>query len=90
MSLDSMKQEGLTRRHWLTGSLTLAGLLGSGASIRAAMTFGLAPGLSFHMDQPYWDASGTAQPYRHAHGLRGAAVLEQMDEEAMRRLWPFH
>jgi hypothetical protein len=38
--------------------------------------------VSFHMDQPYIDATGTAPPYRPPHGARSAAAVAHLSEKA--------
>ncbi|MGD0957576.1 MAG: twin-arginine translocation signal domain-containing protein [Candidatus Acidiferrales bacterium] len=42
--------------------------------------------VSFHMDQPYIDATGTAMPYRPPQGARSAAAVAHLSEEAFRRM----
>jgi len=44
------------------------------------------PVVSFHMDQPYVDYSGTAQPYLAPAGARSADFIASLDEEAIAAL----
>jgi hypothetical protein len=41
--------------------------------------------VSFHMDQPYLDRSGTAVPYHPPAGARSAQFVAQLSEEEFRR-----
>jgi len=42
--------------------------------------------VSFHMDQPYIDRTGTAVPYRPPQGARSAALVAHLSEEEFRRM----
>jgi hypothetical protein len=42
------------------------------------------PIVSFHMDQPYLDTSGTALPYDPPRGMRSGAPVAHLSEEAFR------
>jgi hypothetical protein len=42
--------------------------------------------VSFHMDQPYLDATATAMPYCSPRGMRSAAPVAYLSEEAFRRI----
>lgn len=44
------------------------------------------PVVSFHMDQPYVDYSGTADPYRPPAGARSAEFIASLDDEAIATL----
>jgi hypothetical protein len=44
------------------------------------------PVVSFHMDQPYVDHSGTAEPYVPPPGARSAEPVALLDEEAIATL----
>ena len=44
------------------------------------------PVVSFHMDQPYIDYSGTAEPYVPPVGARSAAHAASFDEETIAAL----
>lgn len=44
------------------------------------------PVVSFHMDRPYIDPTGTAMPYRRPVGARSGAAVARLDEEAFRRM----
>jgi hypothetical protein len=43
------------------------------------------PVVSFHMDRPYIDPTGTAMPYRRPVGARSGAPAARFSEEAFRR-----
>lgn len=45
------------------------------------------PVLSFHMDQPYVDASGLGKPYRPPAGARGGALLAAFSEQDLSRYY---
>jgi hypothetical protein len=40
--------------------------------------------VAFHMDQPYWDASGVAVPYLPPQGMRSAAPIAHLSEAELR------
>jgi hypothetical protein len=42
--------------------------------------------VSFHMDRPYVDRTGTATPYRQPRGARSAAAVAHLNEETFRRM----
>ncbi len=42
--------------------------------------------VSFHMDRPYIDRTGTAMPYRQPQGARSAAAVAHLNEETFRRM----
>ena len=42
--------------------------------------------VSIHMDQPYWDASGAAVPYSPPRGMRAAAPVANLSEQAFRSM----
>jgi hypothetical protein len=44
------------------------------------------PVVSFHMDQPYIDPTGTAIPYRRPIGACSAAAVSRLNEETFRRM----
>ena len=44
------------------------------------------PVVSFHMDQPYVDYSGTAEPFVAPAGARSAEFLASLDDEAIATL----
>jgi hypothetical protein len=47
----------------------------------------LAAVLSFHLDQPWLDATGRADPYHPPLGARGAAPLAQFDDATLARFY---
>ncbi|HTW25185.1 MAG TPA: twin-arginine translocation signal domain-containing protein [Candidatus Baltobacteraceae bacterium] len=44
------------------------------------------PIVSFHMDRPYVDWTGTAEPYYPPVGARSAEAASRLSEEAFRRM----
>ncbi len=44
------------------------------------------PVVSFHMDRPYLDPTGTAMPYRPPSGARSGAPAAQFSDETFRRM----
>jgi len=82
---------GMTRRR-------LLGALATAVSALAVVRFeGLFPPtasrkegrcavVSFHLDQPYLDWSGTAVPYYPPPGARSADVAAHLTEEMLRRI----
>lgn len=44
------------------------------------------PVVSFHMDRPYLDPTGTAMPYHPPPGARSGAPVARFSEEAFRRM----
>jgi hypothetical protein len=42
--------------------------------------------VSFHMDRPYIDPTGTAMPYYPPCGARSGALVARLSEEAFRRM----
>lgn len=44
------------------------------------------PILSFHLDQPYVDHSGTAEPWQPVRGLRSGDPVAQLSDEELRSL----
>ncbi len=45
--------------------------------------------VSFHMDRPYLDRSGTAVPYHAPAGARSAQFAAQLSEEEFRRSYVY-
>jgi len=74
----------LSRRGFGYGLAATAAALAvpTGLLAKAATTAPAAPVVAFHMDAPYIDWTGTAEPYRPPEGLRsGDAVAELGDHE---------
>jgi hypothetical protein len=59
-------------------------LIPGGALLRSALE-SRAEVVSFHMDQPYLDPTGTAAPYHPPSGARSASPVAHLSEEAFRR-----
>jgi len=56
-----------------------------GVHLRAALSIpSRQPVVSFHMDQPYLDWSGTAMPYYPPPGTRSGQIVANFDEESLR------
>lgn len=103
MSKQTLLHADLTRRDFLgRGSLALgAAALVSGVGVcgasrgaqPAALAGANAPSsahgeiLSFHLDQPYLDATGAAQPYIPPRGARAAQGLAELSDEQLRTLY---
>jgi hypothetical protein len=80
-----------TRRDFLR-SVPLAGgavaLLPALGVVEFAATRSVAaPVLSFHLDQPWVDASGMAEAYHPPAGARGAEPLALLDEQTLSRYY---
>ncbi len=54
-----------------------------------AMPRGKRAVVSFHMDRPYLDRSGTAVPYHPPAGARSAQFAAQLSEEEFRRSYVY-
>jgi hypothetical protein len=77
------------------GGMTRRGLLAALAALGAVMPFrsfffqtsfqARQAIVSFHMDQPYLDWSGTAVPYDPPPGTRSAQGVADLSEEMFRR-----
>jgi hypothetical protein len=72
----------------------MGALLGAAAALRMVRLVHLEaafpgvssrPIVSFHLDQPYLDRSGTAVPYHPPAGARSAQIFSSLDEESLRR-----
>jgi hypothetical protein len=62
---------------------SLAGAVDAGASVPGAPV----SVLSFHLDQPWVDASGMAEAYHPPAGARGAEPLALLDEQTLSRYY---
>jgi hypothetical protein len=67
----------LSRRDFL---LT-ASVAGGALVFLPALTLKNPPVVSFHLDQPYVDITGVAEPYRPPAGARGGAPLAGLSDE---------
>jgi len=77
----------LTRRAFLSLLAALGGAVGFKRALghdRAQAAAWGRPVVSFHMDHPYLDWSGTAVPYYPPPGVRSGQVLANLDEESLR------
>ena len=78
----------ITRREFVGAMLLVAALAALPKSVQAALASesmpaapaAAAPVISFHMDQPYVDYSGTAEPYIPPAGARAAAGIADLDD----------
>jgi len=75
----------LTRRTFM-GAIALGGaalVVRAGALLAQAEREG-SPVVSFHMDQPYLDRTGTAVPYYAPAGVRSGDAAARLSEEVFR------
>lgn len=78
-----------SRREFLY-SAPLAGVaLAVGTPLVARLALNGVPVLSLHLDQPYLDPTGTAQPYRPPAGMRSAEALACMSDMELSRYYGF-
>ena len=80
----------LTRRTFM-GVIALGGtalVVPASAFLRQAERAdgGGSPVVSFHMDQPYLDMTGTAIPYYPPPGMRSGDAVAQLSEEVFRSM----
>jgi len=68
------------------GAFSLAPSAALAADCSASSPAARRPVVSFHMDRPYIDPTGTAMPYRRPIGARSAAAVARLDEGAFRRM----
>lgn len=64
-----------------------AGALLISSASRPAVAPALAAILSFHLDQPYIDLSGTAEPFVPPAGARSGAPLAALSDEVLARYY---
>jgi hypothetical protein len=85
----------LTRRAFVAKLAMAGAAIGTICAAPGAVFFGnAAPDVtgirreivSFHMDRPYIDRSGTATPYYPPRGARSAEPAARLSEEAFRRI----
>jgi len=80
----------LTRRDFLANVVAAGAAVSAALAIPTPIIAATAPSraavVSIHLDQPYLDRTGTAIPYHPPHGMRSAAGVEHLSEEAFRRL----
>jgi len=67
------------------GALTLTPGAAALAEAPASSRQNRKPVVSFHMDRPYIDPTGTAMPYLPPGGARSGAPAARFSEEAFRR-----
>jgi hypothetical protein len=75
----------LTRRDFLW----TAPVAGTAFAMWPAVTFRNPAVVSFHMDQPYVDLTGLEKPYIPPAGMRAAAPLANLSDEALTRYYGF-
>jgi hypothetical protein len=85
----------LTRRDFVAKLAVASAAIGAICGARGAVLFGdAAPDrpttrrevVSFHMDRPYVDRTGTAMPYNPPPGARSAEAAARLSEESFRRI----
>jgi hypothetical protein len=85
----------LTRRDFVAKLAVAGAAIGAFALVPGAEWPGEAsasraqargPVVSFHMDRPYIDPTGTAMPYRPPGGARSGAPAARFSEEVFRRM----
>jgi hypothetical protein len=74
----------ISRRGFVVGagaaSALVSGTWAGAAPLWASASVMAVPVVSFHMDAPYLDCSGTGVPYRPSSGARGGEALEALSE----------
>jgi hypothetical protein len=68
------------------GAFALAPGAASLAEASASPVQAHKPVVSFHMDRPYLDPTGTAMPYLPPSGARSGTPVARFSEEAFRRM----
>jgi hypothetical protein len=81
----------LTRRDFVAKLAVAGAAIGAFSIARGAICVAAPPAprpaiVSIHMDQPYIDVTGTAMPYRPPQGVRSAAAVAHLSEEAFRSM----
>lgn len=85
----------LTRRDFVAKLVRAGAAIGAFALAPGAKWLAEAPAspveqrrpvVSFHMDRPYIDPTGTAMPYRPPSGARSGAPAARFSEETFRRM----
>ena len=79
----------LTRRDFIAQTAGAGAALGLAAAfpfVPLAAAPSPRPVVSFHMDRPYLDATGTALPYLPPDGLRSGEPAARLSEEQFRRM----
>lgn len=78
-----------SRREFLYSIPLAGGALVIGAPLVAHLAVNGVPVLSLHLDQPYLDPTGTAEPYRPPAGLRSADAIAGMSDMELSRYYGF-
>jgi hypothetical protein len=68
------------------GALALAPQVAWPAEVSPSSEQARKPVVSFHMDRPYLDPTGTAMPYHPPIGARSGAPAARFSEETFRRI----
>lgn len=85
----------LTRRDFVAQLAVAGAAIGAFSLAPGAAVFAEAPAssrqtrkpvVSFHMDRPYIDPTGTAMPYLPPSGARSGAPVARFSEETFRRM----
>jgi len=78
----------LTRRSFMYvmgAAVAVIAMPGEFFSVKTTRTSRRGAVVSFHMDQPYLDWSGTAVPYSPPQGVRSGDAVAHLTEEDFRR-----
>jgi hypothetical protein len=74
-----------SRREFLYSIPLAGGALVVGMPLVARLALNGVPVVSLHLDQPYLDLTGTAEPYRPPAGMRSADALAHMSDMELSR-----
>ena len=84
-----LTRRSLLKRMAAATSLIAVGLPRIPAAAALALTRAARPVVSFHMDQPYVDLSGSAKPYLPPLGSRSASPLGALDAQELKMRHPY-
>jgi hypothetical protein len=78
-----------SRREFLYSIPLAGGALVVGVPLVARLALNGVPVVSLHLDQPYLDRTGTAEPYRPPAGLRSGDAIGGMSDMELSRYYGF-